>query len=147
MNDDRTGHTAGPDDGDLRATAARLGRAAAERLDVDATARVVLARLRERPNRGVWNRVRHAGVLRLAAAVALLIGGAIGADRLLRSGTPERTVAIPAGADLDALDTPDLEQLLASFDEVLQVDAVDTGDDLGDLTEEELRTVLQLLEG
>src|SRR5207302_9863160 len=90
---------------------------AAEVLDVDATARKVVERLRDQPvRRIVW--IQQAW-LSIAAALVVLVGGSVVVSRL----TPTRSGDSPAhGAhfvadDLNDLSTEQLRDVLATFDE------------------------------
>jgi hypothetical protein len=135
-------------DDELEQLAQRLGARAAERLDVEATARAVVERLRA---------VRAAGErvifglprqwLRIAAALVIVVGGGGGAVALRIMRTNHTTLAsVPA--DLDSLSTDQLKQVL---DEVGQpggdviVPAQDVS--LDDLNTVELRALLESLEG
>ena len=133
-------------DAKLQEAAQRLGARAAERVDVEATARAVLERLKIEPRvsarrwtRPVW--------LRVAAALVLLLGGAVLARNALQP--PAELVAIPSGADLNGLSPAELQELLAGLDQTLNAAAsqTDSLDHLNDLTEEQLRAVLESLEG
>ena len=132
------------DDTELRQAAARLGRDAAERLDVEATAEAVLRRLRE--SRTAGPRRWAAAAWRLAAAAVLVLGGTLlvrGAGR----DAPDR-LALPAAVELADLPLDDLEQLLGTLDDALRGDSVPPGsDELDDLTVDELQAVLRYLEG
>jgi len=136
------------DDAKLEALAKRLGTTAAERLDVDAVARKVLAGLREKPvRRRTWIEV-HA--LRVAAALVVLLGGSFVVTRLLpRSGTeigshPAHLVA----DDLSDLTTDELRAVLNQFDDLVDsTGVVSDSSDLRELDAQELRAVLRSLEG
>jgi hypothetical protein len=138
MNDER-----------LENLAKRLGGEAAARLDVDATARKVVERLRERPvRRLVWVQQTW---LRIAAALVIVVGGAVVASRLLRVYRPGG----PHGAhfvadDLNDLSADQLRDVLTSFDEVIRTDSVavpEGSTDLRELDAQQLRAVLRSLEG
>lgn len=133
------------DDRALRATAQRLGRLPAERLDVEAIVQAVTARLRERKYERRWLPYLPS-VARVAAVVALVVGGVV----VMRGSSEHRTasLALPTTVELAGLGVPDLERLLGSLDEVLRGDSVPvTNDDLDDLTADQLQAVLQSLEG
>jgi len=138
MNDER-----------LENLAKRLGSEAAARLDVDATARKVVERLRERPvRRLVWVQQTW---LRIAAALVIVVGGAVVASRL----PPVYRASNSHGAhfvadDLNDLSADELRDVLASFDELISSDrlAVPEGStDLHELDAQQLRAVLRSLEG
>ena len=128
------------DDARLRELAQRLGARAEQRIDVERTAAVVLARLREAPARRrvpVW--------LPIAAGLVLLLG-----TGLVWRATHRATAApaVAAGYDLKPLSADQLRELLQVIDQPLDVDSV-TADDTGldDLTAPELRSLLAVLEG
>ena len=138
------------DEARLENLAKRLGARAAERLDVEATARKVVERLREQPvRRTVWIQQTW---LRIAAALVVLVGGSVVISRL----TPTRSGDSPAhGAhfvadDLNDLSTEQLRDVLATFDELVNSDSVAVPEgttDLRELDARELRAVLRSLEG
>jgi len=136
-------------DAKLEALAKRLGATAAERLDVAATARKVVERLREAPaRRTIWVQQTW---MRIAAAVVIVIGGAAVATRL--------TPLHPAGGgahgahfiadDLSDLSADQLRDVLQGFDELVSGDSVVVPDstDLRELDPQQLRTMLRSLEG
>lgn len=136
------------DDSKLEGMAKRLGAAAAERLDVEATARNVLAGLRAAPpRRRTWIEVHW---LRIAAAFVLLLGGSFVVTRLIpRGGTqigshPAHLVA----DDLSDLTTDELKAVLNQFDALVDsTSVVSDSSDLRELDAQELRAVLRSLEG
>lgn len=140
MNEDR-----------LNQLARRLGANAAERLDVEATARQVVQRLREQPARrgGIW--IQQTWV-RIAATVVILVGGAMAVSRL----APWRRPGVgPAHAhlvadDLRDLSAEELRDVLMSFDEIVASDSVvvpESGTDLNELDTQQLRALLRSPEG
>jgi hypothetical protein len=135
-------------DARLHEIAQRLGSRAAERLDVDAVVRNVVAGLREQPaRRRTWIEL-HA--LRIAAALVLLLGGSVVVTRLIpRSGT--EIVSHPAhlvADDLSDLTTDELRAVLNQFDEMVDsTGVVSDSSDLRELDAQELRAVLRSLEG
>jgi hypothetical protein len=131
----------------LENLAKRLGTDAANRLDVEATARKVVERLREQPvHRIAW--VPRAW-LRIAAALVILVGGAVAIrQNVVRSNGvhPAHLVA----DDLRDLSTDELRDVLATFDEMVDSDSVAAPEDSTDLREldaQQLRAVLRSLEG
>jgi len=129
------------DDGNLHEAAGRLGERAAARIDVEATAQVVVRRLREPA--AVAPRSSWRAALRIAAVLAVLAGGGLIASRLFLR---------PAGTDVALIDlvdltADDLEQLLATFDETLAAPAADTDAGFEGMTEQQLRELLRTLEG
>ena len=128
---------------EMERLAQRLGKRAAERLDVEATARAVVERLREQPARRIgWTPPEW---LRVAAAVILLLGVGVVLQQTGTSDTGE--VASYEITDLRELTTAELEQVLATLDQTLTVDATDLGDvNLDELTPAQLQSLLQALE-
>ena len=123
--------------------ARRLGATAGDRVDADATAQAVLARLREQPPVVVpW---RRPAWLAIAAAVVLMVG----AGAVLRHARRQVERA-PAGATLDlgGLSADQLHQVLTAVEEPLG-DSTVTPADVGieDLSAPELRSLLRSLEG
>ena len=138
--DDATLH-----DAKLHESARRLGAQAADRLDVEATARVVLDRLRREPvARRDW---RPPMWLRIAAALVVLAGGAALGRRLLLTGGAPATAHFVAD-DLGDLSTGELREVLSSLDETLDLGRTAVPESgLEDLDALELRSVLRSLEG
>jgi len=134
----------------LESLAKRLGTDAAARLDVEATARKVVERLRKQPvRRTVWIQQTW---LRIAAALVIVLGGTVVASWL----TPGRRPGVsPAHAhlvadDLNDLSTDELRDVLAAFDEMISSDSVavpEGSTDLHELDAQQLRAVLRSLEG
>lgn len=137
------------DDVRLENLAQRLGTTAADRLDVEATARRVLERLRERPARRiVWIQQTW---LRIAAALVIVLGGAAVVSRL-PSGSgllTGRHGAHFVADDLDDLSTDQLRDVLATLDDLVTGDSVAVPDstDLRELDARQLRVMLRSLEG
>ena len=139
-------------DGDARleSLAKRLGTGTAERLDVEATARKVVERLREQPaRRAPWI---HQTWLRIAAALVIVVGGAVLASRLIpgpRPGVSAHAAHFVAD-DLSDLSADQLRDVLAAFDEMVGSDSVavpEGSTDLRELDAHQLRAVLRSLEG
>ena len=131
----------------LENLAKRLGTDAANRLDVEATARKVVERLREQPVRRIaW--VRQAW-LRIAAALVITVGGAVA----IRQNVVHSNRAHPAhlvADDLGDLSTDELRDVLTTFDELISTDSVavpEGSTDLHELDAQQLRAVLRSLEG
>ena len=130
----------------LENLAKRLGTDAANRLDVEATARKVVERLREPPVRRIaW--VQQAW-LRIAAALVIMVGGAVAIrQNVVRNGVhPAHLVA----DDLGDLSTDELRDVLTTFDELISTDSVavpEGSTDLHELDAQQLRAVLRSLEG
>ena len=139
MNEDR-----------LNQLARRLGADVAERLDVEATARKVVQRLREQPApRAIW--IQQAWV-RIAATVVIVVGGAVVASRLTpghRSGVSPAHAHLVAD-DLSDLSADELREVLTSFDAIVAGDSgvvPESGTDLNELDTQQLRTLLRSPEG
>lgn len=136
------------DDARLENLAKRLGATAAERLNVEATARKVVERLREQPaRRTVWI---HETWLRVAAAVVILVGGALALRQVWSGGESGDHIAHLVADDLSDLSTDELQAVLTSFDELVTQDSVavpESSNDLRELDAQQLRAVLRSLEG
>jgi hypothetical protein len=135
-------------DGRLQEVAKRLGSSAAERLDVDAVARNVVARLREQPTaRPVWQRPEW---LRIAAALVVLIGGAVAVQRSWPGRGDADHSAHFVADDLSDLSTDQLRDMLGRFDELVGSTGgalPENGADLHELDAQQLRQMLRSLEG
>ena len=134
----------------LESLAKRLGTDAAARLNVEATARKVVERLREEPaRRTVWVQQTW---LRIAAALVIVLGGTVVASRLSpgrRSGVSTHATHLVAD-DLNDLSTDELRDVLTAFDEMISSDSVavpEGSTDLHELDAQQLRAVLRSLEG
>lgn len=135
-------------DAKLRELAKRLGAAAAERLDVEATAQAVVERLRAEPRARRWTWMQPAW-LRIAAAVAfLLVGGGLLTRTLMRGPGTAGSVLLPVGADLGDLSVDQLREILSILAQPLDSSrAVTPEAGLEDLSAPELRALLRSLEG
>jgi len=131
----------------LENLAKRLGNAAAARLDVEATARKVVARLREQPaRRASW--IQPAW-LRIAAALVIMVGGAVALRQSIVRVTNPHPAHLVAD-DLNDLSADELRDVLSSFDELISNDSVavpEGSTDLHELDAQQLRAVLRSLEG
>lgn len=120
--------------------ARQLGARAAERIDVEATARAVVERLRAQPvRRTTWVRTTW---LRVAAALAIVVGGGF----VVKSLVPSPQSAVPSliADDLRDLSTDELRSLLTSFDQIIEESAVpDSTADLPELDAQQLRQLLR----
>lgn len=132
-------------DAKLENLAKSLGASAAERLNVEATTRKVLAELRQAPaRRRTWIEIHW---LRIAAAVVILIGGGLTVRRILPVPDPAQTNHLVAD-DLGDLSVDELKDVLDRFDEMVDSSgAVSDSTDLRELDAQELRAVLRSLEG
>jgi len=130
----------------LENLAKRLGSAAAARLDVEATAQKVVARLREQPARRIaWVQQTW---LRIAAALLVVLSGAA----LVRQTLVTRNThaAHFVADDLRDLSADELRDVLATFDQIINSDSVavpEGSTDLHELDAQQLRAVLRSLEG
>lgn len=137
-------------DAALRAVAERLGRPAADRVDVERTAERVLARLREDARRGRRRRrwLPPLG-LRIAAALVIVAGAGVVARGLWRpvSGPPVAAEA-PSG-ELNELSAAQLRELLGAVDRPAADQDVVLAQDVGleDLSVAQLRALLTSLDG
>jgi len=124
----------------LTQAAQQLGARAAERLDVEATARTVVERLREQPlRRTTWV---QATWLRIAAALVLVVGGA--ALLMPRAPSPQTQAPHLIADDLRDLSTDELRTLLGSLDQIVADSVVaDSTPDLWELDAQELRKLLR----
>jgi len=140
VKDDVTLH-----DARLHEIAQRLGSAAAERLDVEATAAAVLRRLRERPQtRTLW--WMQPAWLRAAAAV-LVISGGVALVRSLGPTLPPHPGHYVA-EDLNGLSAAELRDVLSGLDQTLNQTAPSPSEPgLNELSPEQLKAVLRSLEG
>ena len=125
----------------LAQAARNLGARAAERLDVDATARKVVERLREQPARRTpWVQSTW---LRIAAAVVLVVGGGLGVRSLIPNPQTPSSGHLIAD-DLKDLSTDELRTLLATFDQIIDESVVpDSTSDLQELDAQQLRDLLR----
>lgn len=129
-------------EGKLIQAAQQLGARGAERLDVEATAQKVIERLREQPaRRTAWIRSTS---LRIAAALVLVIGGALTLRGVWPTGTPDDDTTHLIADDLRDLSTDELRTLLASFDQIVDESVVpDSTSDLEELDAQQLRELLR----
>lgn len=133
-------------DARLESLAKRLGVPAAERLDVEATARSVLAGLREQPaSRRTWIEVHW---LRIAAAMVLLVGGGLAVRQILPVDPVDEQHSHLVADDLGDLTADELTYVLDEFDEIVgSAGLMLDSSDLRELDAQQLRDVLRSLEG
>jgi len=126
----------------LNELARKLGTRAAERIDVEATARRVVERLREQPvRRPIWVQPTW---LRVAAAVVILLGGTITLRQIWLGGTTDEPVTHFIADDLRDLSADELRTLLTSFDQIITESVVpDSTSDLQELDAQQLRELLR----
>jgi len=136
------------DDARLNEVAQRLGGHAAQRLDVEATARKVVQRLRDEPaHRSTW--IQPAW-LRIAAAVVIVVGGAFTLRQVWPGSESGTHVAHFVADDLSDLSTDQLREMLSLLDVIVASDSVavpESSTDLRELDAQQLRAVLRSLEG
>ncbi len=136
------------EDHEIERMAREIGAWAADRLDVERVAAGVVARLRadrvaaEQPQRAWW---AAPIVLRLAAAVAVLIGGGVLVRGVLEHHAPRPAAAVsaPMLRDLSA------DELIEVFDSLAIEAPVHEGLAVGleNLNEAQLQELLRLMEG
>jgi len=129
--------------------AKRLGAGTAARLDVEATARKVVERLREQPaRRPTWISVQW---LRIAAALVLMMGGAYALHQVWPTRENAGHGAHFVADDLNGLSTNELQDVLDRFDEMISGSStatpVEASSDLRELDPQQLKRVLRSLEG
>lgn len=122
----------------LEAIAKRLGDEAAERIDVEETARAVVSRLRAEDRPRVW----IPRFLQVAAVAVLVVG--VGMFSLRGGTSSELALAVPAA--LAELNQDELTEIYDSLDTTRPIGET-LGIGLSDLTESELDDLLQLMEG
>ena len=136
------------DDTRLHDIAKRLGAQAAERIDVETTARLVVERLRQQPAaRPAWIQTAW---LRIAAALVIVVGGALAVGRVWPGNEHRGDAAHFVADDLRDLSADQLRDVLATLDETLVRDSTALPDGSGDMDEldaQQLRAVLRSLEG
>jgi hypothetical protein len=140
-------HSDAMNDERLESLAKRLGTEAAARLDVEATARKVVERLREQPARRATSIQQR--WLRIAAALVIVVGGTVAVRQSLVRSDAAHTAHFVAD-DLKDLSTDELRDVLATFDELISNDSVavpEGSTDLHELDAQQLRAVLRSLEG
>lgn len=129
----------------LREEARRLGAAAAGRLDADRVADAVVRRLREAPPARTGTWIRT-GWLRIAAAVVILAGGGMAMRQVLQNDPPQ----LAAGGeyfvsdDLSDLSAEELRELLTVLDDTSPFGAPVTAGD-NDLTELDAQQLREVL--
>jgi hypothetical protein len=137
-------------DAALRAVAERLGRAAAERVDVERAAARVVARLREDARRARRRRrwLQPTG-LRIAAALVIVAGTGLVARGLWRQSPRPPVLADSTTGELSDLSAAQLRELLGAVDRPAADQDVVLAQDVGleDLSASQLRALLSSLEG
>ncbi len=130
------------------AAAKRLGTGPADRLDVEATARKVMERLREQPaQRFAWI---HIPWVRIAAALVIGLGGGFALHQMWPVKATSGHAAHFVADDLSGLSTDQLRDVLDRFDEMVGATSTalpEGSGDLRELDEQQLKRVLRSLEG
>lgn len=104
----------------LRELAQRLGARAAERLDVERTAQAVLTRLRDEQRRSVAARLwMQPAWLKIAATVVVVLGAGIAVRGLVHKPTTTTAVVVPLGDDLSDLTPEQLREAMRSLEQPL----------------------------
>lgn len=136
-------------DDELRQAARRLGADAAERLDVERTAQVVLDRLRagEHPRTSPIHWMQPAW-MRAAAAVVLIVGaGLLVRHRLDHPVALASGDSVSSSGEFQDLSSGQLRDVLAGFDEPLEAPAVHAGEaGVEDLSAPQLQALLRSME-
>ncbi len=132
------------DERQLEQLAKRLGAEAADRLDVEQTARAVLRRVKEEPVTVRWWRRMPVLQSVAAAAVVVLTAGVLVVGQLASNGG--EVAVLPAFTELYTLSNDELEQVYDSLTvdaPVYELSAVN----LQDMNEGQLEELLALMEG
>ena len=126
---------------DIERAAVELGSDV--QIDVERVARRVVAELRTTVVPAVW--WRKASVLRVAAAVAILVTGGVLVDRIAENSV-EGAAAFPLPVGLEELSTTGLNEVLDSLDLFTPASEL-TPASLNDFDEVQLRELLVAMEG
>lgn len=126
---------------DIERAAVELGSDV--QIDVERVARRVVAELRTTAVPAVW--WRKASVLRVAAAVAILVTGGVLVDRIAENSA-EGAAAFPLPVGLEELSTTGLNEVLDSLDLFTPASEL-TPASLNDFDEVQLRELLVAMEG
>lgn len=131
------------DERELERIAPQLGADAADRIDVQRVAQRVVAELRKPapPVRVTW--WRRTGVLRAAAAVAVLMTGGVLVNRMSNEAGTADTVA---PVELEQFSAAQLDEVLDSLDLMTSVAELAPAS-LDDLNEAQLQALLEEMEG
>ena len=107
-------------DAKLQEVARRLGARAAEQVDVERIAQAVLTRLRQEPRRSVAAWVwMQPAWLKIAATVVLVFGAGIVVRGLVHEPTATTAVVVPMGDDLSDLTAEQLREAMRSLEQPL----------------------------
>lgn len=128
--------------------ARRLGDAAERRVDPGRVSRAVMARLASDRAARRWRRGGWIAGLAAAATVVLMVRVASERGRIATVDTPSASTALHVPiAELEALDTEELESVLDGLDQPIGSGAAPDAPHLGDLDDVQLERVLRSLEG
>lgn len=134
------------EDAKLHEQARHLGAVAADRLDVDRIAALVVERLRSEPARTSGPSWIQPAWLRIAAAMLVLVGGGLVLRQVWSPTTTHRAHFVTD--DLTDLTADQLRDVLNTLDETLDLGSTTLPEaDLEDLDAQQLRAVLRSLEG
>jgi hypothetical protein len=134
------------EDAKLHEQARWLGAAAADRLDVDRIAALVVERLRSEPARTVGLTWIQPAWLRIAAAMLVLVSGGLVLRQVWSPTTTHGAHFVTD--DLTDLTADQLRDVLNTLDETLDLGSTTLPEaDLEDLDAQQLRAVLRSLEG
>jgi hypothetical protein len=111
-------------DAKLRELARLLGAGAAERLDVERAAQAVVTRLRERPRVTLGDWVwMQPAWLKIAAALVLVLGAGLVTRVLLRERVPVAALVVPLGEDLTDLTAEQLRETVGALEQAFADDS------------------------
>ena len=130
----------------LQELARKLGVRAAERLDVERTTLAVLSQLQQAKRQRTWLVWTQVAWVRAAAMVVLLVG--IGVVMQPRAASVRTAWDEPPAGAVQELSADQLNRMLDELDQPVDI-TVPAPEDAGleDLSEPQLRTLLQSLEG
>jgi hypothetical protein len=129
---------------DIERLAKHAGRDAARRIDADRVVERVLGRLRESGREPIVARSRPLRWLQIAAAVVVLVAGGV----VMRAGltTSESEVGFPVPLAWEELNAAEWDEVLDSLSYHAPMDTYVTTTTLYDLTEDQLRELLNQME-
>jgi len=129
-------------DEELVAAARQLGVEAAGRLDLDRTARGVVARWRAEQRRAPIPFWKSPGMIRVAAAVILLVAGIETWEHRHHLATEEVVAVEATDAGLEGLSADQLQAILPAVDQAEDVGTTASDAGLEGLSLDELKSVL-----
>jgi len=134
------------EDANLQNAARQLGAAAADRLDVERLAAVVVERLRNEPAPAARPAWLQPAWLRIAATLLVLVGGGLVVRQVVSPTAPHGAHFVTD--DLTDLTADQLRDVLNTLDETLNLGSTTLPEaDLDDLDAQQLKAVLRSLEG